>query len=89
MCTPVTETRTGEEFYVGNNGEANQSKYPIELRARLTRQNVQSACIIRYATKLLYYWCLYNICTVVHTTLCNNRPLPLTQRLSHSDITKL
>ena len=38
MRTPVTATRTGDEFYVGNNGEANQSKYPIELRARLTRQ---------------------------------------------------
>ena len=40
LRTPVTATRTGDEFYVGNNGEANQSKYPIELRARLTRQNV-------------------------------------------------
>ena len=36
MRAPVTSTRTGDEFYVGNNGEANQSKYPIELRARLT-----------------------------------------------------
>ena len=42
MRTPVTATRTGDEFYVGNNGEANQSKYPIEHRARLTRQNLQS-----------------------------------------------
>ena len=40
MRTPVTATRTGDEFYVGNNGEANQSKYPIELRARLTRLNL-------------------------------------------------
>ena len=40
LRTPVTATRTGDEFYVGNNGEANQSKYPIELRARLTRQNL-------------------------------------------------
>ena len=38
---PVTSTRTGDEFYAGNNGEANQSKYPMELRARLTRQNSQ------------------------------------------------
>ena len=55
----------GYEFHVGNNGEANQSKYPMELRARLTRQNLHNACIIRYATKVLYYWCLYNICTDV------------------------
>ena len=41
MRTPVTATRTGDEFHVGNNGEANQSKYPMELRARLTRQNLQ------------------------------------------------
>ena len=40
MRTPVTATRTGDEFYVGNNGEANQSKYPIELRTRLTRKNL-------------------------------------------------
>ena len=40
MRTPVTATRTGDEFHVGNNGEANQSKYPMELRARLTRQNL-------------------------------------------------
>ena len=25
MRTPVTATRTGHEFHVGNNGEANQS----------------------------------------------------------------
>ena len=30
--------RTGYEFHVGNNGEANQSKYPMELP--LTRQNL-------------------------------------------------
>ena len=41
LRTPVTATRTGYEFHVGNNGEANQSKYPMELRARLTRQNLQ------------------------------------------------
>ena len=42
LRTPVTATRTGYElFQVGNNGEANQSKYPMELRARLTRQNLQ------------------------------------------------
>ena len=41
MRTPVTATRMGDEFHVGNNGEANQSKYPMELRARLTRQNLQ------------------------------------------------
>ena len=28
-------------------------KYPMELRARLTRQNYKHVCIIRYATK--YY----------------------------------
>ena len=51
MRTPVTATRTGDEFYVGNNGEANHSKYPIELRARLTPQNLQS-CMYnsKYAT---------------------------------------
>ena len=53
MRTPVTATRTGDEFYVGNNGEANQSKYPIELRARLTRQNYIHACIIRYGSIIL------------------------------------
>ena len=42
MRTPVTATRTGDEFHVGNNGEANQSKYPMELRARLTRQILQT-----------------------------------------------
>ena len=41
LRTPVTATRMGYEFHVGNNGEANQSKYPMELRARLTRQNLQ------------------------------------------------
>ena len=41
MRTAVTATRTGYEFHVGNNGKANQSKYPMELRARLTRQNLQ------------------------------------------------
>ena len=60
MRTPVTATRTGDEFYVGNNGEANQSKYPIELRARLTRQNYIHACIIRYVTK--YY--TIGVCTI-------------------------
>ena len=55
MRTPVTATSTGYEFHVGNNGEANQSKYPMELRARLTRsKNYKHACIIRYATKVLY-----------------------------------
>ena len=38
MRSPVTATRTGDEFHVGNNGGANQSKYPMELRACLTRQ---------------------------------------------------
>ena len=60
LRTPVTATRTGDEFYVGNNGEANQSKYPIELRARLTRQNYIHACIIRYVTK--YY--TISVCTI-------------------------
>ena len=86
LRTPVTATRTGDEFYVGNNGEANQSKYPIELRARLTRQKFNHA---RYATKVLYYWCLYSICTDVSKTLSNNRPSPLTQRLPHSAITTM
>ena len=60
LRTPVTATRTGDEFYVENNGEANQSKYPIELRARLTRQNYIHACIIRYVTK--YY--TIGVCTI-------------------------
>ena len=60
MCTPVTATRTGDEFYAGNNGEANQSKYPIELWARLTRQNYIHACIIRHVTK--YY--TIGVCTI-------------------------
>ena len=79
----------GYEFHVGNNGEANQSKYPMELRARLTRQNSLNACIIRYATKVLYYWCLYSICTDVSKTLSNNGPSPLTQRLPHSPTTTM
>ena len=55
LRTPVTATRTGDEFYVGNNGEANQSKYPIELRARLTRQNLQSCMYntLRYKSIIL------------------------------------
>ena len=61
MRTPVTATRTGDEFYVGNNGEANQSKYPIELRARLTRQNLQSCMYNMLRYKVFYFWCLYNI----------------------------
>ena len=36
MRTPVTATRTGDEFHVGNNGEANQSQYPME-HARIIR----------------------------------------------------
>ena len=59
MRTPVTATRTGDEFHVGNNDEAKQSKYPMELLARLTRQNFKHVCIIHYATKVLCYWCLY------------------------------
>ena len=31
MRTPVTATRTGDEFYVGNNGEANQSNTPYNF----------------------------------------------------------
>ena len=87
MRTPVTATRTGDEFYVRNNGDANQSKYPIELRARLNRQNSCMYNTLRY--KVLYYWCMYNICTVVSKTLSNNRPSPLTQRLPHSAITTI
>ena len=67
MRTPVTATRTGDEFYVRNNVDANQSKYPIELRARLNRQNSCMYNTLRY--KVLYYWCMYNICTVVSKTL--------------------
>ena len=55
MRTTITATRTGDEFYVGNNGLENQSKYPIELRARLTRQNLQ-ACMyntLRYKSIIL------------------------------------
>ena len=48
-----------------------------------------NACIIRYTTKVLYYWCLYNICTDVSKTLSNNRLSPLTQQLPHSDITTM
>ena len=55
MRTPVTATRARDEVYVGNNGEANQSKYPIELRARLTRQNLQSCMynMLRYKSIIL------------------------------------
>ena len=42
LRTPVTATRMVDEFHVGNNGEVNKSKYPIELLARLTRQNSQT-----------------------------------------------
>ena len=40
MHTPVTATRMGDKFHVANNGEANQSKYPMELQARLTYMHV-------------------------------------------------
>ena len=83
LRTPVTATRTGYEFHVGNNGEANQSKYPMELRARLTRQNLQYCMYNTLRYKVLYYWCLYNICTDVSKTLSNNRLSPLTQRFPH------
>ena len=42
LRTLVTANRMGDEFHMANNGEANQSKYPMELRARLTRQNLQT-----------------------------------------------
>ena len=54
MRTPVTATRTGDEFHVGNNGEANQSKYHMELRTRLTRQNLQT-CMYNTLRFIKYY----------------------------------
>ena len=55
MRTPVTATRTGYESHVGNNGEASQSKYPMVLRARLTRQNLQTCMYntLRYKSIIL------------------------------------
>ena len=55
MRTPVTATRTGDEFHVANNGDVNQSKYPMELRARLTCQNLQTCMYntLRYKSILL------------------------------------
>ena len=70
MCTPVTATRTGYEFHVGNNGEANQSKYPMELRARLIRLNL--IMHVEYATLQKYY--TIGVCTVYVQTLVKHSP---------------
>ena len=53
LRTPVTATRIGDEFYVGNNGEANQSKYPMELRARMTNLQTCMYNTLRYKSIIL------------------------------------
>ena len=86
LLTPVTATWTGDEFYVRNNGDANQSKYPTELRARLNRQN---SCM--YNTLLTKYYTI-GVCTAYEQSLVkhsNNGPSPLTQWLPHSAITTI